>query len=477
MSICKVEGLDSPITLEGDYEPRSYQIEDFELAKRLKVSGNWSEVGTGKSLVSYLYVAWHIQQGRKVIVAMPASLTTQYVLGLLDTLEAMTPYVGFLTGNKKKREKALAEYEKLGWPDVIVCGFGQFVMYQNLFNEKGFSVLVVDEAHVLCTLTNKMYVAVAGAIRRKRWCALIMTATPHLSELAKAYGIISLTNPDAYLDFNHFETEHIDYLSIDTGNRAVAIIDNYRAVDLINKNLMTNAVRRRRSEVLSLADPTIINHHISLDEKHEAAVMRVLDAWLLNMTPEKVEYLENPQKARMVALSAIANPEKFTDGIACDWEDEPMQNLRSIQEQLDSKLVVFCYFRDTINKLAKEFAHLNPAIIMGGADNAAQSEKFKNDPTCRIVFAQYKPGGAGHNWQKASCYVVFYEPIADVAMLNQAIGRVDRSGQELPVVVWFFVYNLQITKKLVKKAGERAQLLQQALGDSTNYTQFLRRIK
>ena len=473
MAKCNVEGLNFPIVLEGDFEPRSSQVEDYLTAIGSQVSGNWSEVGTGKSLVSYLYVAWHLKQGRKVIVTMPASLTLQYLQGLTEALELGNYCIGYLNGDKKKREKTTQSYDDSGWPDVIVCGFGQFVAYRNTFTDKGFSVVVVDEAHILCTLTNKMYVAVVSAIRRKKWYALLMTATPHLSELAKAYGIISLVNPAAYLDFGHFETEHIDYVNVNVG-RNLAMINGYRAVDLIHRNLMVNSVRRRRSEVLSLADPTIINHKIALDDRHVAAVMRVLESWLVNMTPEKVEYLENPQKARMVALSAIANPEKFADGLKVDWDDVPMDTLRLIQEQVEGKLVVFCYFRDTINKLKNAFAHLNPAVIMGGADNAEQSEKFKTDPTCRIVFAQYRPGGAGHNWQGVSSSVVFYEPIADVAMINQAIGRVDRSGQTQPVVVWFFVYNLRMTKKIIKTAGDRANLLQEALGDSTNYTQFIR---
>ena len=481
MITCHAKLPDVEIVLPGSYEPRQSQLDDFEFAIGRTVSGNWSEVGTGKSLVAYMYATYHVLQGRKVIVAVPASLTLQFFSDFINIIKLRGLSVARINGDKKPREAAIAGFLSHGWPNVLVMGFAQLTQNSSLFVDAGYNVLVVDEADCLCGLSSQMFLTVSGLLRRRKWQALLLTATPHQSELAKAYGLISLVNPSAYLDFGEFEHKHIQYEMRQVAKDLMRpAITGYRDVKLLRDNLMAVAVRRRQSEVLTLDKPTISELKIDLPEAHSKAVNLIVKSWLVSLSPGQMEMVETVQKARMTAMQAVTNPEGFTEA-KVTWVDEPFKALEEVIRQIGTvgttleagKLVIFCHFRGTVKKLAEKLKHFNPALIYGEANAAEESHRFKTDPRCRVAIANDRSGGSGHNWQGVSSTVIFYEPVADVKLINQAIGRVSRSGQVFPVLIWFFSYKIKLVQDKWTKAKERAELLEEALGDNINFTDFI----
>jgi SNF2 family DNA or RNA helicase len=466
------------IRLPHNFTPRPNQIDDFYFACSKQVTGNWSEVGTGKSLVAFMYIAKQVSVGNKVLVAVPASLTLQFYTDFTKTIIGDIS-VERLSGDGKRNLQLLEAFNP--FPDVLVMGYHQFTSYQDKFRNQGYNAVVVDEAHCLCNLTPKIYRIVSGLIHRRKFDALLLTATPHLSELAKAYGLISLTNPEAYIDFAHFEHKHIDYEKRSINGRDAMMIVDYRDVEGIHESLLRNAVRRRQSEVLTIDKPTIIETKVELDKRHAKAVNLIVKSWLIALTDDQLDAVDTAQKARMVGMRAITAPEQFATVGAIDWEDLPLTRLENVIQQLgtvekvaeDGKLVIFCNFRDTVKKLAGVLSKYNPALVYGGSNTSEESFRFINDPTCRVVIANYKSGGSGHNWQGVSCAEVFYEPIADVAMIGQSIGRVSRSGQTKPVTIWLFNYAVPSSAQQWAKAKERAGILQEALGDSINFNDYI----
>jgi SNF2 family DNA or RNA helicase len=150
-------------------------------------------------------------------------------------------------------------------------------------------------------------------------------------------------------------------------------------------------------------------------------------------------------------------------------DNEPLNLLKEILGSVDRKIGVFCNFRSTIEMLAKEFADLSPALVYGGSSTQANVKKFLQDESCRVVFLNYESGGAGFNLQEVCNQLIFFEPNPSPGALDQAIGRVQRGGQTIPVVVWMFNYNRTSNSKLLKKAFSRNVGVKEVVGDEFSF--------
>ena len=114
---------------------------------------------------------------------------------------------------------------------------------------------------------------------------------------------------------------------------------------------------------------------------------------------------------------------------------------------------MYVWFNDSIDKLAKHYQHLNPAQLNGsitGKDRDAQKMKFIENDSCRLMLANVRSGGCGiDGWQKVCSHVTFVEMVSTPGLLEQAISRLHRSGQQHEsVTVYFFVVKGTVSVKL-----------------------------
>jgi hypothetical protein len=80
-------------------------------------------------------------------------------------------------------------------------------------------------------------------------------------------------------------------------------------------------------------------------------------------------------------------------------DENPRLNLikNILTDELDTKLIVYCNYRPTIELLLTELSAFNPAVIRGRAtDTIEQKQKFNDDPTCRVMVAQIEAAKYGH---------------------------------------------------------------------------------
>jgi hypothetical protein len=70
---------------------------------------------------------------------------------------------------------------------------------------------------------------------------------------------------------------------------------------------------------------------------------------------------------------------------------------------------------------------------------------------------------------------VFFEPTGSPGMLVQALGRVQRQGQESLVIAWIFRYAATISSKLLSKAFSRASDIKEVMDDDVSFIDYLTR--
>ncbi|CDH59294.1 dna repair protein rad5 [Lichtheimia corymbifera JMRC:FSU:9682] len=91
-------------------------------------------------------------------------------------------------------------------------------------------------------------------------------------------------------------------------------------------------------------------------------------------------------------------------------------------------------------------------------------EALRNDPECTVMLISLKCGSLGLNLTAAN-HVILMDIWWNPAVEEQAIDRVHRIGQRLPVHVVRLVMDRTIEQKIIQLQQKKAQMVQGALGD------------
>ena len=143
--------------------------------------------------------------------------------------------------------------------------------------------------------------------------------------------------------------------------------------------------------------------------------------------------------------------------------------------------MLFSWYKQSIDKLKIHLKKYNPAIINGSVTAKAREkakESFIIDPKCKVMIANPLSGGVGiDGWQKVCSYIIFVEVCPFPGAFEQAVGRLERSGQTETVNVYLLVpsgtISVKLRNDLIRKEGDANQavrdkktLLAEMLGNS-----------
>lgn len=443
--------------------PRKHQVEDLGKCLSWERSCNFSEVGTGKSLVSFLYMTYFIVKFRHVAVVMPPALIPQYIGEFKKIIVGHDFWLQNLSIPKSKRDKVMDQVTRAKKPEAV---FLSYVMFTKMFQELadlGYTVLIADESHNACNPKTKNFKSISKFLRSNEGNTrfMSMTGTPCPTELRSSYGHIKLKTPDLYKTQAAFDRAHVIWHEYTDFPKIVG----YKNKDVLEENMNRFSVRRRARDVLSLKDPVVMEQFVDLSFSHMALYKKLLKEMILEIGDEIIDG-SNPSKLRVLALMLITSVQTYTEK---KIEDMPLNMLKAILDSLGGKkLLVFCHFRATIEKLAEEFKHLNPALMYGGSDVPANADKFNHDSSCRIAFLNYKSGGAGLNLQSQCHNTVFFESTGSQGEYIQAVGRTNRSGQKEVCNVWVFRYRGTISERLIDSALGRSKDIKQVMRDKAS---------
>lgn len=168
------------------------------------------------------------------------------------------------------------------------------------------------------------------------------------------------------------------------------------------------SMNRSDYELIRKGAATSRNH-----SKRHAQVLQCTDGFIINDNNEVVPLRENP---------------KF-------------DALEGFVDTLGEPCVVYARWRESVNDLAKRFAHLNPAVVSGdGSMNSMEVERFKRGETSMLIAnAAYSEG---MNLQHVCRTMIWVSLSSSPKDLIQAKGRINRPGQtRQPIYVFFQVEN------------------------------------
>lgn len=427
--------------------PRRHQVTGLNLCMYYERSALYDEQGTGKTLIAQAKAIWHAAQGDKVVALMPPVLLSQFEQSLETSFGGIRNHVWFerYQGAKAKRHRMLEEwYAKGRTPDILAMTYNAFrdEMWVWL-KENGYVVLVCDEATILknpgSTISGVVDEFLGPEGERG---LLLMTGTPAHNHLVDLYGYIHLITPTRYGSLAAFYRQHVDvevYGRTEERPRGFEKIVGYRNLDLMYAALYAQARRVTKEEALDLPEREVIEIPVDLDRPHYTAYRKLVEERILEFPDGSVIDATNSSALRQITLRAVLNPRE----LGIDKQSAVVVGMETLLESLgmdEEKVVVFCYYNESVASLRESFAKYNPAVIYGGTTNKErEKQKFLRDASCRMLIANYVAGGVGvDGLQGVSRYIVCAEPISVPGDYQQAIDRLHRSGQDRKVTVYIF---------------------------------------
>jgi len=149
-------------------------------------------------------------------------------------------------------------------------------------------------------------------------------------------------------------------------------------------------------------------------------------------------------------------------GLAADYTAQLARNV--------GKVVFFAKHIDVMDTAEELFARAGIRSVSIRGDQSAKARQaaidaFDNDPDVQVVVASLTAAGVGLNLQAAS-NVVLAELSWTSAEQTQAIDRVHRIGQELPVTAWRIIAAHTIDARIAELIDSKAGLAARALDGS-----------
>lgn len=434
--------------------------------------------GTGKTLIAQAYALWLVGQQNRGVCVMPPALLDQFLGSLEDTFPGYEDHVKaeILIGTPAQRDKQLATWDVRGMPDLVLLSPQMFVRYYQTFLKKGFNFGIFDEATIigLKSSSNQMYKAVktfAGNHRKDSNGIVLMTGTPVETHVPDAYGLISLVNPDQYGSLRTFEKVHCRfaptyYHSKDGAERQQLKIIGYQKLDVLHRNLLVHGRRVKKADVNKDLPPRIITEMpIKLSPKHRALYLKLTEERILEVGDRVLDFTESSALYQGMQR-ALLTPERYADHPV---DNALMETIETLVESLAGrKVIVYAWYKDSIQALRARFAHLNPAVMNSTMSSRRTAEKLKfiMDPTCLMVIANPRSGGVGiDGWQAVCSHIIFAEVCPFVGTFQQSISRLHRTGQTSDVInVWVLVATGTIAVKLrndlIKADKEQEDVIQ-----------------
>ena len=373
--------------------------------------------------------------------------------------------------------------------DVIVVNYEILDRHVGWLSRFGFKGMVVDEAHFIKNLKSersKHVIALSRSIRATNPRALFiaLTGTPLINTIEDFRAIWQylgwITDPDKSGAQRPTAAlmARLEETGLTPGDPGFFAAARQAVVDM-------GIVRRRKVDVAAdIPARRIADIPVELDDEFgrsiraaEAALTaRLLDRFrrLRELRPEA----SDEDLIRVVAHAEVEESKgadsgenvftmvrRIGQGKATLAADYTANLARSV-----GKVVFFAKHIDVMDAAEAHLASLGVRTVSIRGDQTGKARQeaidaFTNDPEVEVIVCSLLAAGVGINLQAAS-NVVLAELSWTSAEQTQAIDRVHRIGQEMPVTAWRIIAAHTIDARIADLIGAKAGLAARALDGS-----------
>jgi len=216
---------------------------------------------------------------------------------------------------------------------------------------------------------------------------------------------------------------------------------------------LLTSLTKRRDRVLAeaRAEMSVLEAESALAEDSDAA--SVVEALVRSDAQEASEFDEVIRELKAIRLDSKAKV--LRSNLKKLFDDEP-----------DGKVIVFTEFRETQAMLETVLSAISKVGVFHGQltpeqkDSVVREFRVGSGPQ---VLISTEAGGEGRNFQFCH-YIVNYDLPWNPMKVEQRIGRLDRIGQEHPVVIFNFHVKGTIEGRILEVLERRINIFEDAVG-------------
>lgn len=378
------------------------------------------DVGLGKTIEALAWVRW--KNPKTVLFIVTASTKDQWVARHREwlpnrkapqVLEGKTPHV-----LDPERDAVI------NW-DILVAWTGtnsEKQFYANgVIPKVDWGCIVADEAVRLGNPDSGWSRAVRWLVRRGCPSFLPMTYTPMRTCPDQFWTVLNLLEPQAFP--NHWQYRQ-RYCRPRMGRNGKMVFDGATNQEELRELVAPLFLRREKRDVIKDMPPMMPPQIVPLPKDPRfISEMEAAEEGLDELVRLRASRTEIENQIAMLSRSAF---DCKKDGVM-EWVH------RQIAQ--GDKVILFCWHRPVIEWI-KEQLGAKATVYYGGLSPKARRsaiERFTTG-TASVFVGQILSCGEGLDGLQHCCsHVAFVESLASPAMVDQAVGRVDRIGQTMPV--------------------------------------------
>lgn len=420
--------------------------------------GELFEMGCGKTLTTIAVAGALYNLGKidRVLVVAPTSVCSVWPHDLNQF--ATFPWEArVLLGDKKKRLKALNELENWPFKALRIA----VINYESTHREGIFEALAAYKPDlIVCDESQRIKnpsAAQSKALHKLGDAApfrMILSGTPVQNNAVDLYSQYRFLDPAVYgANFYAFKNRYCIM-----GGYGQHQIVGYRNMDELVEKEHSVAYRVTKEECLDLPQQTFINRYVQFADAEQAIYEQLRKSSFLELeTGENV--------TATTILTMYLRLMQLTGGfLTADESTRPKQvntaKLDALADIVDDyvvdagkKLVIFARFRAEIAAIENllRLRKIQYGSIYGDVPMEERGkivEDFQTNPDTKVFVAQIQTAGLGITLHAAST-AVFYSYDYNYANYAQALARIHRIGQHLPVTYIHLVVDGSIDEKIL----------------------------
>ena len=248
-------------------------------------------------------------------------------------------------------------------------------------------------------------------------------------------------------------------------------IVGYRRLDELKEKLDRFAFRVKKEECLDLPDKLYVKREVDLTPEQQKAYNEMRTMALAQVSGGLVSTV-NALTQIMRMHQIVCGHVKLDDGTVLELPNKRMDELLSVVEETDGKIIIWATYRHDIEAiklaLSKEYGMNAVGMYYGDTDGDERKrvlEEFQNpDSGMRFFVGNPSTGGYGLTLTAAST-MVYYSNSFDLEKRLQSEDRAHRIGQTKNVTYIDLIAVGTVDEKIVKALRAKIDIATQVLGE------------
>jgi SNF2 family DNA or RNA helicase len=438
-------------------ELMAHQAEGIAFLTTAKAGLLAFEQGLGKTLVAIRAFAALRASGHAaaMLVICPNSLKRNWAAEIIK----FEPCLSFeiVEGSARERRHALSSASA---PIVILSyetGRIEIAGVLALLKRRP-TVLVLDESHAVKNGRSLTSIAAQhyAPLCEYRW---LLSGTPVTNTAADLYAQLRVITAGERLgSFDSF----------------VAAAESPGGLEALRARCARFIMRRTKDDCLDLPEKVVTDLRVELSpwQRHLYDQMRdMLVCEIEAMTGEQFRAHAPTVLVKLLRLSQIAsNPALILPTeprVPAKFEELDCLIDEIIHGTAREKLIIWSLYVETIERLGKRYAALEPLALYGAtpaSDRVAIAQRFQTDPSARLLLAN--PAAAGVGFTLTAARYAVYETVSwRYDFYAQSQDRIHRIGQDRAVTCLRLITADTIEEVIATALDRKAKIARVLLGD------------